>query len=208
MTAADRSPLPTAARAAISFAAWPIVAAALLFRIVVGNGSATTSEHHKNVGAKLNRLLIDFESIAHVQSGAGSVFAFRDAFLRYTGLATTFSEADSSVAIAEIFEISEHPAPTIASICLSRRTRSRLLLHLNHARREFADFAAELSAGSEEPAHIGKLAIAIAEAVSDGEGMSQLRSIFDPPAAALKRNLSADGGEQIWNTEQTNPVAN
>ncbi|MEP6944656.1 MAG: hypothetical protein ABJA02_01980 [Acidobacteriota bacterium] len=206
MTNADGRPLITALRAAFNIAAWPVLAAGLLYRIAASKVSIELPDYETDGDSKLKTILSDLEKLSHTELGAGSFFAFRDAIARYTALAAAFSDTDGPLSTAEIFEIAEHPDPVMGSICLSRGTRQRLLLHLNQARSKFVDFVSDLSIRSDDADRIGRLSMAVAESVNDSEGVRQLTTIFDTADGSAIRKVPSLDGEQIWITEQVSPI--
>jgi hypothetical protein len=64
----------------------------------------------------------------------GDVFEFREAYQRFTGLAAAVMEQGSPS--HELFIATDHPDPRLASVCLTRRNRTKLDLHLKRSRQD------------------------------------------------------------------------
>lgn len=111
-----------------AFAVWPVSA----IELMIG--------HFKRAGVEVERSIESIrtriEAIGFPKSDIQSVFEFREVFYRFAGL----SKAANSAAVTNempLFQLTEHPAPLLASRCLARKNEERLARHRLAARAEF-----------------------------------------------------------------------
>lgn len=207
MTAGELKPTDRALHAAVNFAAWPAVAAQYLFKLIRG-GRIVSLDGHPGANSGLALLLQEMENAANVPETDVSVFAVRDVFERYTGLASAYFQSGGRSGRFEIFEISGHSSPDVASACLSRRTRERLAAHLNMARAEFVELMDDLARVSEYPQAIASLAKKVANAVNDEAAYKTLQRSFRSSTIVPNRGVPPEENDQLWSPEQASTLAN
>jgi hypothetical protein len=209
MTCADRSFIPTVGWAFFNFLCWPVTLLSLVYQAAKGGLVDQSARRHTDVETELKKLLTMFESISYVGKQSVSIFEFRSIFARYTGLALAVALPIDTPTTSEIFEVSGHPSPAIASTCLSRRAGGKLSFHLDQARVEFIGSVASFAAESKRPERVAALAIEIAQAVRDGVTVIEFRKMFYTTSNSKGSFASIEEVEKIWSTpERSHSVAN
>lgn len=204
----DRRTLTVAVGAVLTLIFWPVTAVGSIYRLVRETDRSQSAAHSNDLGIELQKLLSKVESIAHIGRGTASAFEFRKVFDRYTGLAAEFAQVADGAAVAEIFAVTGHPSPGIASACLARKQRTRLAEHLIQARQDFVEAVTELAGTNGNSNAIGMLAIEIAEAAQDTPGASELRKLLTRPAVFETGEVFAGDTEHLWSTtEQAHSIA-
>jgi hypothetical protein len=174
---ADKLSFAVLAGAATRCLVWPVSASVMFYRII--SGFTTSHKSHKLRGIEIDlvRLQTAIERAKFTNAQAAQIFQFRDAYLRYAGLALELNAPESAPSAAELFSVAQHPAPSIASICLQRKNRSRLQLHCDQARVELAALVSQSTAGVESRDGLLRLTIETAERVGDTAWAMELRTM-------------------------------
>ncbi|MFZ1702314.1 MAG: hypothetical protein WBO10_07765 [Pyrinomonadaceae bacterium] len=113
---------------AAAFAVWPVSA----IDLVIGHFKRASVDDERFIDGIRSRI----EAIAFPTSEIQSVFEFREVYYRFVGL----SKAATSNAMTNempLFQLAEHPDPSLASRCLARKNEERLDRHRSAARAEF-----------------------------------------------------------------------
>ena len=146
---------------------------------------------HKNKFAEINRadsLLNDkfhnFEQslskIITKKTTEISIFDFRETFQRYVGLTLEnthkpiFDKNESN----DIFQISNHENPKLATICLARRNRLQFERHQTIARKDFLGMLEKLNLESAAKENLSALVFEFANLINDVELTAGLQQIF------------------------------
>ncbi len=156
-TAHLRSPRQAAAVGAY-FILWPIFAPAILRRSLL--------VQELNIERAIASLCRAMEKIVFAGNPTISVFEFRDVFARYTGLTMAINR-ETANSPNDLFKIAKHKNPALASTCLNRRNRKRLLCHQTQARKEFFDLISDLSLSRENGKEFAKLSLQLARLLHD-----------------------------------------
>ncbi len=118
-----------------SFLFWPIFGIGLLVGHFTGSKTRSARESARGV-LEVRR---EMENVFYAGGLTSSLFAFREVFDRFTGLSQASGEIAGNSAIHEIFEITKHPNKVLASRCLSRRNRSKLIFHQARSWKDMSD---------------------------------------------------------------------
>lgn len=130
-----------AARIVLVAVFWPI-AAFLLVQTVRKQRVFASQIGQNDLDRRLDLFRIEIERSTFTDENAASVFEFRELFARYTGLARA-ANARHAVPRHELFLLSSHEQTDLASICLERKARNRLLIHANAASEDLVSFIAD-----------------------------------------------------------------
>ena len=150
---------------------WP-VAAFLLVQKVQRQRVIGTKIGQIDIERRLDSFRVEIERSAFPDGTAASVFEFRELFARYTGLARAANTKHSAASGNELFKLAAHGQADLASICLERKVRNRLLTHADAAREEFVSFIAAASINADR--RLLSLASAMAESLDDQQTLSRL----------------------------------
>ena len=181
-------------------AAWPVFAVTIVFRWLTALAVTSSRGPGRAEQTALDRERSALENSEQISSGSVPLFEFRDAFHRYSSLSlesgvTTLAEGSS-----EIFEITMHPEPAIASACLYRKNRFRLLEHRDDARSDFLEMIERVAGENGARETILRSALATAAIVKDAEGVRTLRSALGIADDHVEFTPAPDTGVEIWNT--------
>jgi hypothetical protein len=171
-----RSQLP------LSLAGWARIISSFLFWpgfAIMWLAARLTSRHSKegDAGSPVEQIRSKIEDIAFSEGTTSSLFEFREVFYRFTGLFEAAYAAMPKRSSSEIFEISGHPDNQLASRCIVRRNRERLLFHQVCARNEFVDVLAGAAAFGQSDDAIIRLGIELAEHLGDGDAVADLAAL-------------------------------
>ncbi|MBP6004896.1 MAG: hypothetical protein KA746_15815 [Pyrinomonadaceae bacterium] len=160
-------------------------------------------------GDALARVRSRFESQIMSSNRSASVFEFRDAFLRYTGLAESAGEVDIAPGLSEVFRMTGHPDQNLAALSLQRKNIAKLEYHRERSRNEFSRTIESLVSITDNSDEIIMLAVETAECVSDRRYANELRRRYglEPQLASDLRSEHSAG--ELWNTgSQHHSIAN
>lgn len=144
---------------------WPVFTVRML---VGGKGDQPSS------GKEIGRLQAEIEQIAFAKGSGAAIFDFREVFSRYTGLSRAVAAEVRNDQISEIFEVSKADDPILASVCLERRNREKLIFHHIEARNEFVDIIGGMAIDSPE---VISRAAQIAVALRDEPAVEDLAAL-------------------------------
>lgn len=138
-----------------------------------------TSRYSKggNAGSPVEQIRSKIEEIAFSEGTTSSLFEFREVFYRFTGLFEAAYAAMPKRSSSKIFEISGHPDNQLASRCMVRRNRERLLFHQACARNEFVDVLATLAGFAPSADSVIHLGIELAEHLGDDDAVADLTAL-------------------------------
>jgi hypothetical protein len=114
-----------ALRSLAAIVLWPIFAVGHLKRF---------SRPDTHLQTEVQLLRTRLEQAVFSNASSGEIFEFRRAYQQLTGLANLVNERPSST--YELFGVTDHPDPRLASVCVARRNSSRVDFHLERARQD------------------------------------------------------------------------
>jgi hypothetical protein len=165
------APAETAVRSVRAGLLWPIVGAKTVVKML---GQASRSLQRPS----LEMIRSEMEAALLAQDGGANVFAFREIFDRYAGLAAAVNSEGAPPAAA-LFEVEGHPSPAIGQACLSRIRRQKSARHLTAARDELGQHFA-----SNYTPRLDELTTALARHLAD----DALNAVLRDPAATARRD--------------------
>ena len=118
-------------RIASGYLLWPLLAIQSVAQFVF-----TKPTEHKD---ELESIRIEFEKITLANVTANELYAFREVFYRYTGLAQTADETPHPLNNAPLLNIANHAHRNVRNACLVRTDRQKLNIQLSIARQDFAE---------------------------------------------------------------------
>ncbi len=175
------TPVRLAQGAGIGLFFWPFLA----IRLLIGSASRRERRTKAKPDARIEKLRSDIERLALSEARPETLFRFREAFYRLSGLSTASRpRADSRP--FEFFEMSQHPNATLATVCLARRNADRVVRHRSQA---FLETATLLREGSESSRAIDLLTAAFpgSQAVSISRASVPVRNKAITENAVLPR---------------------
>lgn len=151
---------------------WPLVAIRNVARFVLTKPAAQEDE--------LGAIRTELEKTLFASAAAGELYAFREAFYRYAGLATANAEFRTQNPETGGFPsyLIPYPSSLIRSACVSRRDRAKLVSQLKIARLDLADALTAVAASNHEVNAIAARLVALTSS-SHVENSAQ---ILKPPA--------------------------
>ena len=161
---------------------WPI-AAFLLVQTVRKQRVFTSQIGQNDLDRRLDLFRIEIERSTFTDETAASVFEFRELFARYTGLAQA-ANARHAVPRHELFKLSSHEQIDLASICLERKARNRLLIHADAASEDLVSFIA--ASGIDAVCGTLPIARAMAELLNDHLTVTRLGELEFATLSAKK----------------------
>ncbi len=203
-----RPVLHTIAGVISRFIIWPVGAAIMLASLFKAAPRLDLGGNNFN-GDALARVRSRFESQIMSSNRSASVFEFRDAFLRYTGLAESAGEVDIAPGLSEVFRMTGHPDQNLAALSLQRKNIAKLEYHRERSRNEFSRTIESLVSITDNSDEIIMLAVETAECVSDRRYANELRRRYglEPQLASDLRSEHSAG--ELWNTgSQHHSIAN
>ncbi len=186
--AASRKPaIYFAARIVLVSLFWPIAAFLLIkgIRTQLVSGSQIGQN---DLERRLDTLRLKIERSAFSDETAASVFEFRELFARYTGLAQAANAKNSAATVNELFKLSSHGQGDIATICLERKAKNRLLDHADAASDDLVKFISASSIYSDST--LLSSATSLAELLGDRQTASRLREL-NSDASSPRVEISA-----------------
>ena len=159
----------SAARVAVHFVLWPIVAVAFI------RGWLTNylKPAENGLEQKIADIRSQIEYLAFGKNLTASVFDFREVFTRFTGLTMVLMESGKVTSSMDLLKMSGQKNISLASACLDRRNRQRLLFHQKQACSEFVEVVAALAARSNNK-EIGELGQQLADLLNDQQTANDL----------------------------------
>ena len=204
----DRPILHTIAGVAARFLAWPIGAALMLVNLFTAVPQFDRGGDNPD-GDALARVRSKFESQIMLSDRSTSIFEFRDVFLRYTGLAESIGDRESSPGVSELFRVAGHHDERLAGSCLQRKVVSKLEYHRERSRSEFSLMIESILSETDDRNEIVSLAVETAECVSDRRYAAELRRRYGLEPLLARNESSNDKLGDIWNTgSQHHSIAN
>jgi len=165
---------------------WP-VAAFLLIRDLTRSRIAVSHPGQNDFDRRLDSIRVAIEHSAFADENATAVFEFRELFARYTGLAQAASTSDSLSPENELFKLSSHARGDLATVCLERKAKNRLLVHADAASEDFVCFLA-LANVDADPGLISS-ATDLAQALDDRKTLSRLRRLDSNTVPRTERTI-------------------
>jgi hypothetical protein len=170
-----------------SFLFWPA------FAIVWVARRLTSLNSNNGAASRIEQIRNKIEGIAFSDGSTASLFEFREVYYRFTGLFEAANAAMPKRFSSEVFEISGHPDNRLASRCLVRRNRERLLFHQACARNEFVDVLAGLAGYEESERQVIGLGIELAEHLGDDDAVADLTALERKTAGPRPADAGALG---------------
>lgn len=203
-----RRVLHTIAGVLSRFIIWPVGAAIMLARLSKAAPRLDIGGSNFD-GDALARIRSRFESQIMLSNRSASVFEFRDAFLRYTGLAGSACEVEIWPGVSELFRVAGHPDEHLAVLSLQRKNTAKLEYHRERSRNEFSRTIESLVSTADNISEIIMLAVETAECVSDRRYANELRRRYGlEPRLASDISAEHNAGE-LWKTgSQHHSIAN
>ncbi|MEO6655575.1 MAG: hypothetical protein ABIO36_05790 [Pyrinomonadaceae bacterium] len=159
-----------------SFLLWPGFAASLLIDRLVSKNEGDEE------GSGIEHFRTEIERLGFSGESASSVFEFREVFYRFTGLIEAANSKQPNRSANELFEVSGHVNKTLASNCLGRRNREKLVYHQTQARNEFVDIIAEMANDEARREEITVIALELTDYLNDDAATSDLTALLARPA--------------------------
>ncbi len=153
----------SAAKVAAHFVLWPIFAAAFIRSWLINN--LKPAESH--LEQKIANIRSKIEDAAFSGSSTMPVFEFRDVFARFTGLTMALLHGGKVSSSREMLKIVGHKNISLASACINRRNRQRLLFHQKQAQLEFNELISALAERSNNN-DMGDLALSLTKLLDEG----------------------------------------
>ena len=162
-----------------SFLLWPGFTAAIIIDRVVSKNDGTEKV------SRIEHFRTGIERAAFDGGATSSLFEFREVFYRFTGLIEAANSGQTNRMTNELFEVSGHANKSLASKCLVRRNREKLVYHQTQARNEFVDIIAEMANNESRREEITSIALELTAYLKDDTATSDLNALLSQPS---KRN--------------------
>lgn len=177
---------------------WPWTAVRLIhvFFRSLDSDSDSRSIHQRDLD--LARIRSSLENAAAERSDSRTVFEFRDVFQRYSGLSLGCEVMLGTRPAGEIFEITSHPDPSVASACLDRKNLSRLQMHRDHARQDFIGMILRINGDDQASGPLLDSAVKAAELARDTDGVRAMRSLFGISDNYVEITREAEPVVDLW----------
>jgi hypothetical protein len=199
--------------AAVNFLFWPVSA----FRLVNGRAglkdrSNTDFDALYELDALTERrvagLRKEFENLLFGYEGDISIYGFREVFDRYTGLTVAVNAGfrTGEPADSEISQIAGHKNVGLASVCLERRNRTRLLRHQIQAREDFSKALLNLAGAANARRKTEMLAIDLAGVLNDVDALVEFQGIFVRGSQIEGPVRVREIGRDLWKPEVHKPL--
>lgn len=186
--AASRKPnFYFAARIVLVSLFWPIAAFLLVHKVRTPLVSGSQIGQN-DLDRRLDSLRVKIERSAFTDETAASVFEFRELFARYTGLAQAANARNSATTVNELFNLSSHQQGDLATICLERKAKNRLLDHADAASEDLVSFISASSIYSDNA--LLSSATSLAELLGDRQTASRLRELNSGTSSARDETSS------------------
>ncbi len=179
---------------------WPVFAIALLVRLLGEFADPSSRGPGRTEQIALDRARSAMENSELISNGTVPLFEFRDSLLRYSGLSLESGISPRIESVPEIFDVSMHPAPLIASACLHRKNRERLRHHQDNARKDFLDMVERIAGDEGEREPILRSALDTASVAKDAEGVRAISLALGISEKFQDLVLETNKGGEIWNT--------
>jgi hypothetical protein len=188
-----------------SFVFWPVSAMTIVRRAQVFSKGPETHfdgsyELDAGVEERVFEIQKDLEKIFFDGEQGASIYEFREVFDRYTGLSLALKAGSRPPAAEgpELFRITGHKNIELASICINRRNRSRLLVHQIQAREDFSKLLlslADLASKWKAPA---ELASELAALLDDAGAKHRFEKIFAGTSQIEGQVRVREAGRDLW----------
>lgn len=135
-------------RMASGYVLWPLVAIRNVARFVTAKPALQVAQTNDldAIRVELEKTLFaNARAFAESESTPRDIYAFREVFYRYTGLAQAISEFRMQNAESNRFHSSFiiHNSSLVRSACIARRDRQKLNVHFRTARKDFVETLGE-----------------------------------------------------------------
>lgn len=142
---------------ASSYFLWPFFALHGFVAFVFSKPTAQKDE--------LESIRVELEKAVMSRGGINELFAFREVFYRYTGLAQASNDAPLALKTNDLLMLAQNENRNLWEACAFRRDRQKLSAHLDRARVEFLN-TLSLSA-TKSNGHLNEMADALAQYLAD-----------------------------------------
>lgn len=127
----------TAFKVASSYLLWPLVAIRDVTRFFLARPVIQKNE--------LETLRVELEKLAVANANSRELYAFREAFYRYAGLAQAANEIPKPLNNLAILNVARNKNHNLREACLFRRDRHKLNVQLANARQDFVEIIAAVN---------------------------------------------------------------
>lgn len=187
--AADRKPaLLFAARIVLVSLCWP-VAVFLLIRDVRERHLDRQQTGQNELDRLLDPIRVEIENLAFDGEIAATVFEFRELFARYTGLVQAANAEASNAGENELFKLSSHSNGDLATLCLERKAKNRLLIHAESAREDLVSFISAAMISADQ--RLLKSATILAETLGDREAVLRIAELCPFAAKDVEQGIGS-----------------
>jgi hypothetical protein len=169
---------------AISATGWAVVGTAFLLwpAFVLSNADKQIFRGPKKSEAsrhrQIEKIRFELERLIFSDSATASLFEFRDIFLRFTSLVEAARVETPDTSAYDLFEISGHHNKVLASRCLTRRNREKLVFHQTLVRNEFVDLISHFAGIASERNEILRLAVELSDRLGDGAATEEFAALL------------------------------
>lgn len=134
-----------------------------------------------------------------------SIFEFRETMERYAGLTREiyFSNSENE---SELYLITNHENKNLATKCLERRNRSRLLAHQTAARLDFFKLIKFIKTDCSDKEKVRLLAFGFVKLISDDEAQSELHKVFQNTTQSEHSFNVNEMEKEVWNPIAPKPL--
>lgn len=178
--------------------AFQILSENISFKSIFDFGEKTDSD----IERKIAPLRKELETAIAANIPQLSIFEVREILERYTGLTIACqSERNLVHSEIELYNVTSHKNPRLASICSARRNRERLFFHQTEARKDFLNLAQE-----SENKNLLQQTIEFAILLKDSEAQNALEKMFAADGQIENSESVKDTELDLWKSEKRKPL--